>query len=88
MVLARLEIIHQIVNGAKSSTHQLNIAIKVDLSKEFDRVEWSYLRYIMHRMDFPTHFMNLILSYLQTTKIDVSYIQSKTNYFKPTRGLR
>lgn len=46
--LIGLELIHQIY---ESKSH--NIALKLDLSKAFDRVEWDLVTFVMRLMNFP-----------------------------------
>lgn len=88
IVLAGLELIHQIVNSTKSKSHMENIAIKLDLSEAFDRVEWSYLLYLMQRHNFPSHFIHFISQCLTNTKIAIHYNKTRTLYFAPTKDLR
>lgn len=86
--LAGLALIHHVVHSFNSSWHRANIAIKLDLSKAFDRVEWNFLITIMQKLKFPNHLISLIHHCLISTQIAVRFNQQKTSYFSPPCGLR
>lgn len=44
----------------------VKVAIKVDMSKAYDRVRWDFLRAVMIRMGFPDRFVNLIMQCVRT----------------------
>lgn len=79
--LTGLEIIHQIFQASKSINHMTNVAIKLDLSKTFDRIEWSFVYRILENLAFPHHFKNLIKCWLNSTYISIQYKQTKTFYY-------
>lgn len=87
-ILVRLEILQQLVNVPPRINRLINIAIKLGLSKSFDRVEWPFIFPMLKKLEFSSSFTHLIHQCLHTTKIVVLFNQSKTSYFYPTRGLR
>lgn len=86
--LVGLELIYQVVNANKSSKHMSNIAVKLDLSKAFDRIYWNFLSTLLHKLNCHSHFIYLLQQCLSTTSIAVRYNHTKTSYFQPSRGLR
>lgn len=86
--LVGLEILHQLVNASPTKDHLSNIAIKLKLSKAFNRVEWQFILAMLKKLEFPSSFIHLIHQCLHTTKIGVHFNQSTTSCFHPTRGLR
>lgn len=86
IALIGLEIMHQIVKPSKSNTHRQNIALKIDLSKVFDKIEWPYLFPIVQKLNPPpSPNFHLIHQCLITSKIYIRYNHTKTPYFNPTR---
>jgi hypothetical protein len=59
-IIAAYECLHFMKrNGAKKHQH---CALKLDMRKAYDHLEWSYLRAIILRMGFHQRWVNLIIS--------------------------
>lgn len=64
------------------------MAIKLDLAKAYDRVEWGVLIHIMSMFGFRPKFRDLVLECISTTKFSILLNGSPFGYFSPGRGLR
>ncbi|KAK0577042.1 hypothetical protein LWI29_027074 [Acer saccharum] len=64
------------------------MAIKLDLSKAYDRVEWEFLRAILIKMGFPSNWVSLIMDCVCSSSL--SFLLNGQAVFRltPSRGLR
>jgi hypothetical protein len=63
-------------------------AVKLDMAKAYDRVEWNYLRCIMIKLGFREALVKLIMKCVETVRFSVRVNGSLSNIFSPTRGIR
>ncbi|KAG8373689.1 hypothetical protein BUALT_Bualt11G0050700 [Buddleja alternifolia] len=64
------------------------MAIKVDMAKAYDRVEWSLLCSILERFGFSKKFVHLIHQCMSTTSFSVLINGSPFGMINPSRGIR
>ena len=63
-------------------------AIKLDMHKAYDRVEWSFLKAILVKLGFKENWVNLIMQCVSSVEYRIRVNTEETDSFKPTRGLR
>ena len=63
-------------------------AIKLDMHKAYDRVEWNFPKKIMLKMGFNRRWVQLIMACVSSVKYNVRFNSMETGVFTPTRGLR
>jgi hypothetical protein len=64
------------------------MAIKIDLEKAYDCLEWHFIRDILLLFNFPSALIKLILSCVSSSSISVLFNGGKLEEFKPSRGIR
>lgn len=80
---------HEIVHYLhKKKGQKAFMAIKIDLIKAFDRVEWSLLICILKNLGFSDQFINLINECLSTSSFSFLISGSPFGNLKPSRGIR
>lgn len=64
------------------------MAIKLDLQKAYDRVNWKFIQAILLHFSFNDTFTNWIIACISSVSFEVLVNGGKTAIFKPSRGLR
>ena len=64
------------------------MAMKLDMSKAYDRVEWKYLEQIMIRMGFAKRWVALMMECISTVSYLILINGNPTQIIHPTRGIR
>lgn len=63
-------------------------AVKIDLAKAYDSLEWSFIKDCLDHFQFPKYVSNIILSCITTSSFVVSINGCKSNSFPASRGIR
>jgi hypothetical protein len=63
-------------------------AIKLDMAKAYDHVEWEYLRGIMLKLGFAETFVSLVMRCVTSVSFSIKINGVLSNAFNPTRGIR
>lgn len=64
------------------------MAIKLDMSKAYNRVEWVYLENIMRKMGFDEKLIGLIMVCVKTVTYFILINREPQGLIHPTRGIR
>lgn len=85
-ILLAYELTHFIQN--KRSSKEGFAAIKLDMSKAYDRVEWDFLRRMMLKMGFAEIWVNTAMRCVTSVSYKVKLNGDLTEEITPERGLR
>ena len=64
------------------------MAIKLDLEKAYDRLEWHFIRDVLNLYNLPQDTVKLIMSCISSSSISVLFNVGKLDMFLPSRGFR
>ena len=84
-ILVAFESLHSIQKHSKKEDY---MAIKLDMSKAYDRVEWPYLSSGMEKMGFTEHWIRLMMLCVKTVTYSILVNGEPKGMITPTRGIR
>ena len=85
-LLVAHECMHFLKNKRMSSNFDL--ALKLDMSKAYDRVEWSFIWFITEKLGFCAKWINWLKECVSTVSFSVVVEGQPIGFFKPNRGIR
>lgn len=85
-VLVAFEVMHHLNKKNKRKVGQM--ALKLDMNKAYDRVEWSFVHAIMKKMGFNDKWVTLIMECISTVSYSVLINGEPKGLIHPSRGLR
>ena len=63
-------------------------ALKIDINKAYDRVDWNFLRAVLIVMKFDTKWVHWIMECVTSVRYTLLVNGNLTSTFVPTQGLR
>ncbi|CAA7021924.1 unnamed protein product [Microthlaspi erraticum] len=83
-------ITHEILHFLKISKakKRASMAIKTDMKKAYDRVEWEFIRLVLGRMGFHPKWIGWIMQCVSSVSFQIFINGSAKGHIKPTRGIR
>ena len=85
-MLVAFETLHYLKRKAQGKLGY--IALKLDMSKTYDRVEWKFLEKVTIHLGFLGSFVSTIMSCIKSVSYVVLFNGELVGHIKPTRGLR
>ncbi|CAN6722681.1 unnamed protein product [Malus baccata var. baccata] len=85
-ILVVHEVLHSLLHQRRED--QAGMAIKLDMAKAYDRVEWNFLTSIMSKLGFSPTFCKWIKACISTVSFSIVVNGTPTGFIVPQRGLR
>ncbi|CAJ2636477.1 unnamed protein product [Trifolium pratense] len=83
---AAIEIIHYMKSKTKGKKGE--VALKLDISKAYDRIDWEYLKDIMAKMGFSQQWIGWVMLCVETVDYSIIVNGNLVGPVVPGRGLR
>eukprot|EP00253_Pinus_taeda_P027218 PITA_27218 len=78
---------HEIIHSLKQSK-QAGMLLKLDLSKAFDKLSWSYIQHMLKAFGFCSSWVRWIMSLITSSHFSLLVNGLPSRPFKPSRGIR
>ncbi|CAM8975316.1 unnamed protein product [Rhodiola kirilowii] len=85
-IIAAHELIHYL--RTRGSQKICYFALKLDISKAYDRVEWDYLEMMMRKLGFPEKWIRLVMNCVVSVSYVIRVNGMVTEEITPGRGIR
>ena len=79
------ELIHTISNRKGRGGY---MAIKVDLKKAYDKIEWSFITEVLINANFPHNLVNLIMCCVSSVSTSILFNGGSVKHIFPSQGIR
>lgn len=85
-ILVAFETLHHMQH--QKAARMGSMALKLDMSKAYDRVEWKYLQRVMEQMGFNSKWVTLMMECISSVSYSILVNGEPHGNIKPSRGLR
>jgi len=62
--------------------------LKIDVEKAYERIEWSFIKGMLIRMNLPVDLIDIIMSYISIVSTSIMVNGEALDPIFPSRGIR
>ena len=84
--IVAFEMLHHVRSRRKGKTGHM--AVKLDISKAYDRMEWEFLRRIILKIGLPEQWVTLAMEIMKTATYSIHINGEPKGFITPTRDIR
>jgi hypothetical protein len=84
-IVVAQEMVHSMIKLKGSIGY---FAIKVDLSKAYDKISWEFIWRVLMEIHLPDKLVNIIMHLVTSVETNVKWNGARNEYFRPQRGIR
>ena len=90
MIFDNIIVAHETLHAMKKRRQGKHgsLAVKLDISKAYDRIEWRYLQGIMETMEFSAKWIKLVMNCVTSVSYSLIVNGEQSERFSPSKGLR
>ncbi|XP_075096198.1 secreted RxLR effector protein 78-like [Nicotiana tabacum] len=78
----------EIIHGMKEHNEGENLVIKLDMSKAYDRLSWTFFTSVMRKLGFSEGVIDCIYKLLSNNWYSLIVNGARYGFFKSTRGVK
>ncbi|KAG6506034.1 hypothetical protein ZIOFF_031349 [Zingiber officinale] len=79
---------HELVHNYHRNNGNTRLTLKVDLRKAFDSVSWDFLEEALLNLDFPSQFIDWVMTCVRTSTFSIVINGGLEGYFHGKKGVR
>ncbi|KAH7840407.1 hypothetical protein Vadar_016441 [Vaccinium darrowii] len=89
-ILDNILIFHEVMHTLKCRRHGRKgwFALKLDMAKAYDRIEWKYIEAVMRKFGFDETWIKWVMNCVETVSFAIVINGNKGDFFQPQRGIR
>jgi hypothetical protein len=85
-IMDNIILVHEIIHSLKT-TCTPGMLIKLDISKEFDKLSWKYMHSILSAFGFSANWIDQIMKFTSSARFSILVNGVPSRPFSPTRGI-
>lgn len=87
-IMDNIHLVQELMRGYENKKNAPKCAIKIDLRKAYDTVDWDFLRSILHGLNLHPKFVFWVMQCVTSPRFSIAINGSPHGFFQGKRGLR